>query len=718
MSAWRRSYIGDMALFQAKHLRVQPLGEGILLLVLNRHQSSSNLIDLELLAELDRALDAIHDARLLVIRSTKAAGFAHGPSPALVASWNKDQFRTWCERGQQVCTKLAQLSVPSTCIIAGPCLDAGLELALACDHRIVIDSDSTELGFPALEWGLIPCWGTTQRLPHLVGLDESFEMLLGAERHDAREAWRRGLADEVIDEKEEDPPSFLANPAKRDWSTFPARTFRQSWLESNRPGRWFLFRGADRIVRTRVPEEMPAPAEMLEGLRIAYQASDPSTGLVFERAAMEHIVEHPALGHLTRMLMQREKLRAPGIATSEKTRIRHVGVVGGGVAGLSAIIHSVTRGYDVVLRAEDEMALGAGLTQTVQLLQREVQEGKMELERFQKLMGAIRGTYTWTHFDKLDLVVDTAAGSLEEKRRFYRDLETHIPATSLIVSTSFAHRVEDLREGLKRPQQMVGLRLIEPWSRGSFGELVVPPGVTPHTVQRVRDWANAIGKTCLPTTDQIGGVVMRVWLPALNEAGLLVKEGVPIERVDRAMRRFGMTFGPCEWMDRLGIDLIALLALRMKTIFGERIRFETGFSLMTENQWLGNKTGQGFYRAGFRKRNPCSDAQRLWQTESQGEAAKPVPALSDADTLRWIQRRLVTLTVLEALRCVQEGWVKDADDLDCALCLTGWATHRGGPIGFARQLGVESLKAQCTELSQQYGLRFAPLASFRELLQR
>ena len=67
--------------------------------------------------------------------------------------------------------------------------------------------------------------------------------------------------------------------------------------------------------------------------------------------------------------------------------------------------------------------------------------------------------------------------------------------------------------------------------------------------------------------------------------------------------------------------------------------------------------------------------------------------------------------MLEALSCVEEGLVKDTDDLDCAMCLTGWATHRGGPIGHARELGVETLTARCTQLAQQYGSRFAPNAA-------
>ena len=139
---------------------------------------------------------------------------------------------------------------------------------------------------------------------------------------------------------------------------------------------------------------------------------------------------------------------------------------------------------------------------------------------------------------------------------------------------------------------------------------------------------------------------------------------------------------------------------------------------MVEKQWLGNKSGLGFYAPGVRKRGPHKDAATLWQTQSQGESIRPVPVLSEADMHVWIQNRLVTLMLLEAVRCLDEGPAKDADDLDCAMCLTGWATHRGGPIGYAQQLGADAVTARCLELAKQYGPRFAPFASLTNFLTR
>jgi 3-hydroxyacyl-CoA dehydrogenase / enoyl-CoA hydratase / 3-hydroxybutyryl-CoA epimerase len=704
-----------MAFFQATHLWIKELVDDALVLMLDRQQMPANFLDLAMLDELDRALDAIAQSpqyRLLVIRTAKSANFCHGPSPGLLASWRKDDFRAWAERGQRVCSKLADLPLPSVCIIAGSCYDAGFEMALACDYRVLIDRPTTQLGFPEMEWGMVPCWGGTQRLPHLIGLDNSLHVLLAGQRLTARQAWQCGLADELAEEENDEPPAFLAAPVKRDWSAFPRNSWRERWLESNRPGRWFLFRGAERILRTRVPEEMPAQCEMLNALRQAYRF-DWQAGLDFERQALERIVDQPALRNLLRLLEHREQLRVQSI--SSKNLVRRIGVLGTETAAISLLLHSVTKGYEIVLRAGDQETLGAALSQTIQLLSAEVQSGGMTSAQFQAHLSSIRGTYTWTHFDTIDLVLDTTPGTLTDKQALYHELEKQVPAGAIIVAVSPTSRIDELQRGMQHSERLVGLHLIEPWTRGSLAEIVTAATSRPASLQRVREWALTLGKCCMQVPDQIGGLVARVWLPALNEAGLLIREGVPIERIDKAMRRFGMTFGPCEWMDRLGIDRIAALSAALQPTFVGRIQFESGFAGMTQQQLLGNKSGSGFYRRGFRKRKPNAAAVLIWRTASQGESPRPVPALSEADSHALIQRRLVTLMVLEAARCLDEGLANDPDDLDCAMCLTGWATHRGGPIGFARQLGADAMTAQCEELAREYGPRFAPVASMRDL---
>src|SRR6266566_3186643 len=102
-----RRYIADMALFQNKHLWIKQLSDGVAVLVLDRDHSAFNFLDPVMLEDLDRALDAVakEPVRLLVIRSGKTTNFCHGPSPALLKNWTKNDYAAWTERGQKLCTK-------------------------------------------------------------------------------------------------------------------------------------------------------------------------------------------------------------------------------------------------------------------------------------------------------------------------------------------------------------------------------------------------------------------------------------------------------------------------------------------------------------------------------------------------------------------------------------------------------------------------------------
>src|SRR5262249_31107959 len=153
------------------------------------------------LAELDDALDAVaasRELRVLVLRGGKKSGFVAGADiQEFTTIKTREQAEQLSQRGQKVFDRLAELMLPTIAIIHGPCLGGGLEFALACDYRIVIDQPGTQLGLPEVELGLLPGWGGTQRLPRVVGLERALQMILAGKRLSAREAHAWGLADGI-----------------------------------------------------------------------------------------------------------------------------------------------------------------------------------------------------------------------------------------------------------------------------------------------------------------------------------------------------------------------------------------------------------------------------------------------------------------------------------------------------------------------------------------
>src|SRR5262249_33160222 len=151
--------------------------------------------------------------------------------------------------------KLARMPMPTVAAISGPCLGGGLEFALACDYRVVVDSPKTQLGLPEVQLGLVPGWGGTQRLPRVVGLESALRMILQDKRLNARQAYASGLADErpatevELRQAMERITARAIREGKVSRDGLPLRTWRQRLLEANPVARALLFRATERVVR-------------------------------------------------------------------------------------------------------------------------------------------------------------------------------------------------------------------------------------------------------------------------------------------------------------------------------------------------------------------------------------------------------------------------------------------------------------------------------------
>lgn len=150
------------------NLAVRPDGVGVL--TLDQPGSKVNVLNRDLLQDIDAALDeaAKQPLKGLVIASAKPGVFIAGADLKLLGDApgpNDPAVRAFIEQGLRVLEKLESLPFPTCAAIDGAALGGGLEVALACDMRILGTNPKTQLGLPEVKLGLIPGWGGTQRLP-------------------------------------------------------------------------------------------------------------------------------------------------------------------------------------------------------------------------------------------------------------------------------------------------------------------------------------------------------------------------------------------------------------------------------------------------------------------------------------------------------------------------------------------------------------------------
>ena len=181
--------------------RVDVRPDRVAVLTIDQPDAKLNVLSEALWADLDAALDGLtgrSDLAGLVVASGKPGVFVAGADLRLLEQApgpNDPAVRAFIQQGLRVLAKLAALPVPTCAAVDGAALGGGLEVALACDYRVVGSHPKTSLGLPEVKLGLIPGWGGAQRLPRLIGLPSAVEMLTAGDPVPGPQAAALELAD-------------------------------------------------------------------------------------------------------------------------------------------------------------------------------------------------------------------------------------------------------------------------------------------------------------------------------------------------------------------------------------------------------------------------------------------------------------------------------------------------------------------------------------------
>ncbi len=708
-----------MAFFQADNLWVE-IQDETAFLRLDVAGKGLNVFNRQALADIGAALDRIAAApnlRRLVVTSAKSSGFLAGADVHEFQHVAGPQDASALSAlGQQLFARLEALPIPSIALVSGPCLGGGLELALACDYRWAVDHPKTQFGLPELKLGLLPGWGGTQRLPRVVGIEQALQIILAQRQLGAKEALRWGLVDAVV-AGEDGAAGWRVRLSsvpveKRPKKRLPLRTLRQKLLESTALGRSILFRGAEAVLQKKTPDDMPAPREAFEAVRVGVTRGM-EAGLAYEREAIGRLATTPACRNLVALFFEMElaKQMPPELADVPAREIKRVGVVGAGTMGAGIAQLAAVRGCEVVIREVNETALAAGTLKIAALFSQAVARGVLTQAEAQNRLAAVKGTTEWVGFGDVALVVEAVLEDLELKRKVFRELEAHTRPETLLATNTSSLGVANIQEGLAHPERVAALHFFNPVHKMPLVEVGPAAATAPEATAALTRWAVKLGKTPVVVKDSPGFVVNRITIPYLNEAVLLVAEGMAPERVDEAMRRFGMLTGPLEVLDQVGIDVAAHIARVAEAAFADRFEPNRAFAALAERGWLGQKSDKGgFYAYQGKKRLANAEAVAVVR-RSAPAAGSLIASLPAAAQLREATERMVLLMVNEAALAVGEGLAATPDLIDRAMVFgIGWAPHRGGPLRYADDRGLADVQRALADLAHRVGRRFAPCA--------
>ncbi|HEX8009715.1 MAG TPA: 3-hydroxyacyl-CoA dehydrogenase NAD-binding domain-containing protein [Casimicrobiaceae bacterium] len=643
-----------------KHWRLERDAQDIAWLVFDKAGASTNTLSVDVFDELHTILCELSTAppKGLVILSGKDNGFIAGADiQEFEAVRTADEAMAIVKRGWDAFNALAAVPYPTLALVRGFCLGGGLELALACRYRVVVDDPATRLGLPEVMLGIVPGWGGMRRLPRVAGAPAALDLLLTGRTIDARRARKLRLADECV------PPRIMLNTARGVLLAAPPPR-RVPFPLSLTLHRWVrplvAAQARKRVAARARREHYPAPYAILDiwvkhdGDALAPPASDP--------ASIAHLIQTPTAMNLIRVFRLQERLKAFG--RDGGAAARHVHVVGAGTMGGDIAAWCALRGLTVTLQDQGAERLKPAMQRAGKLFADRLKDPRRVRDAFDRLIPDIAGDGV----ARADVIIEAIFENLDAKRALFTMVEGKAKPDALLATNTSSIPLEQIGAPLEDPARLIGLHFFNPVPRMMLIEIVAGASTRPELVSRGSAFVRQIDKLPLPVKSAPGFLVNRVLAPYLMEAMRCVDQGIAAEAVDEAALGFGMPVGPIELADTVGLDI----CLAVGKMLEPNAETPKRLSELIATGHLGRKTKRGFYD---------------W---SSGKAVKrPAGAVPSG-----LVERLIGPYLGEAKSALADGIVADADLVDAgAIFGTGFAPFRGGPLHYAATLPLTSSAA-------------------------
>ncbi|TBV73605.1 3-hydroxyacyl-CoA dehydrogenase NAD-binding domain-containing protein [Pseudoxanthomonas winnipegensis] len=662
------------------HWRTESRPEGVVVLWLDRQDASVNAFSQDVLIELGDIIErlAIDPPKGVVVASGKASGFIAGADLKEFQEFDRrGTVNDAIRRGQMVFQKLSELPCPTVAAIHGFCMGGGTEISLACRYRVASNDASTRIGLPETKLGIFPGWGGSARLPRLIGAPAAMDLMLTGRTVSASAARGLGLVDKVVDK------AVLIDTAVSLALKGTVRPFKQratAWATNTWPARKLLApQMAKQVARKARKDQYPAPYALIN---VWERSGGQGIGarLDAERRAVVKLAGTPTARNLIRIFFLTERLKGLG---GKEHGIKHVHVVGAGVMGGDIAAWSAYKGFEVTLQDREQRFIDPAMTRAQALFEKKVKDPAKRPAVAARLKADLAGAGVAS----ADLVIEAIIENPEAKRALYETLEPNLKPDALLTTNTSSIPLVELREHIDKPAQFGGLHYFNPVAMMPLVEIVQHDTIAPETVQRLAAFCKALDKFPVPVAGTPGFLVNRVLFPYMLEAANAYAEGIPGPVIDKAAVKFGMPMGPIELIDTVGLDVAAGVGKELSPFLG----LQVPAALATvEPDKRGKKDGQGLYK---------------WEN---GRAVKPeVP--KDYQAPADLEDRLILPLLNEAVACLHDGVVADADLLDAGVIFgTGFAPFRGGPIQHIRAAGADALLKRLRALQARHGDRFAP----------
>ena len=601
---------------------------------------------------------------------------------------------------------------PVAAAVAGHVLGGALELAMACHFRVC--EEHTRFSMPEVTLGINPGAGGTGRLPRLVGVKAALDMLLTAKAIGAARALELGLVDAVCkgDRLVETARGLVASGRPE------TRTSERMEKVRDATANEAALQEAEKLLAGGRPEII-APREIVDAVRTGWAESF-EAGMLAEQQAFARCMETLATRNRIYLFFAGRKAgKAPAAAGracpagAQTPKVSTTAVVGMGSMGTGITHALISAGLPVVVRDEDRAAMESGRARIVKSIEKGVASGKLEPQRAKETLALVSATTAWKDVAGADLVIEAVFEDLEVKRAVLAEIEAVCHADTIIATNTSTISLDRLTEGMAHPERLVGMHFFNPAHRMPLVEVIHSGATAGSAIATALALAKRMRKTPVLVRNREGFLVNRMFIPYLKEAFWLLQDGADPREVDAAVIDFGFAMGPLTLIDMAGLDILAATDEVMRRAFPEHGPLPPIVTGLTEEGSLGQKTGSGVYQyeKGDYTPRDSETARGIIARVRQEAGVAPREVGHDE-----ITERLVLRMANEAFHVVAERIAQHESDIDVAMVLgTGFPDFRGGILKYARDLGIDAVRARLGVLAGEFGERFKPCELLREM---
>ncbi|WP_207343870.1 3-hydroxyacyl-CoA dehydrogenase NAD-binding domain-containing protein [Arthrobacter sp. E3] len=704
-------------------IRWEQDADGIVTLTMDDPNQSANTMNADYNVSMQAAVERLaaekENITGVVLTSAKKTFFAGGDLKDLIAATKADAAKIFA-LGQNIKAQLRTLETlgrPVVAAINGAALGGGLEIALACHHRIAADAKGSVIGLPEVTLGLLPGGGGIVRTVRLMGVAEAtMKVLLQGQKYKPRKALEVGLVHEVVDTVEELVPAakawIKANPdAVQPWDVpkyrIPGGTPSTPAFAANLPAFPANLRKQLRGAN------YPAPRAILAAAVESSQV-DFDTALEVESRYFVEVVTGQVSTNMTKaFFFDMGRISAGGTrpAGYEKYTAKKVAVLGAGMMGAGIAYVCASGGMNVVLKDVSVQAAERGKSYSKALTDKAVARGSSSQEQADALLAKITPTAEAADVAGCDLVIEAVFENVEVKQAAFKEIQDLVEQGAVLGSNTSTLPITELAKGVKNQENFIGLHFFSPVDKMPLVEIIAGANTSDETLAKAFDIAQQIRKTPIVVNDSRGFFTSRVIGTFINEALAMLGEGIAAPSIEQAGLQAGYPAPPLQLADELNLSLLAKIHKETKAGLEsdngvQQYRHHPGTdvvdTIVEDLHRTGKLAGAGFYN--------YTDGHRtgLWEglRETYG-GTKEIPFTD-------MKERMLFAEALETVKCLDEGVLRSVEEANIGSILgIGFPAWTGGVVQYMNGYdgGLAGFVGRSRELAGKYGEHFLPPAS-------